>query len=125
MNVCDESPSTCLHPVDEACPIEPQLMHQLDHQCHLMIASAVFEAHPMRVLIDSGASCNFIAAKFCTERNIQTNGHPNDRFVSMGNGQRQPSGQTVIGALQLGPLTESVEFSVTELSHYNMILGHA
>lgn len=96
-----------------------------DVYCNLMVTNAIFEAHPLRVLIDSGASCNFMSDSFCAQHCFSTHGTDIDQHVIMGNGVRQPCGRTVTGTLQIGPITESVQFSVTALPHHDMILGHS
>lgn len=75
------------------------------------------------ILVDSGASHNFLASHMVCELNLRTWHEPGATII-LGDGSRQ-DGSLTVPKLQyrVGSFKDTRSFRVTKLSHYDMILG--
>jgi hypothetical protein len=82
-------------------------------------------SRPAVILVDSGATGNFIATKFASKEKLAlTAGDLQTSSVSLANGQPQDaSGVACATPMRIGAHSERIDFVVTELSGYDAILG--
>jgi len=79
--------------------------------------------HPAVILIDCGATGNFVSAAFAQARKLPlTVGGENT--VRLPDGREQPAGETLrSAAVRVGSYTDRLDLVVTALSGYDVILG--
>ena len=80
-------------------------------------------SRPAVVLIDSGATGNFVASKFVSAAKLLLKAGP-PSTASLANGQPQDASGVVCGvAVRIGSYTDRMDFNVTDLAGYDAILG--
>jgi hypothetical protein len=80
-------------------------------------------SRPAVILIDSGATGNFVASKFAASAKLAlTTGPPST--ASLANGQPQDASGVSCGTpMRIGSYTDRIDFNVTDLCGYDVILG--
>lgn len=80
-------------------------------------------SRPAVILVDSGATGNFVASKFVSAAKlVLTAGPPST--ASLANGQPQDASGVACGvAVRIGSYTDRMDFNVTDLAGYDVILG--
>jgi hypothetical protein len=78
---------------------------------------------PAVILVDSGATGNFVASKFASKARLTlTTGPPST--ATLANGQPQDASGVACGApVRIGSYTDRIDFNVTDLCGYDAILG--
>jgi len=78
---------------------------------------------PAVILVDSGATGNFIASKFASKARLtMTAGPPST--ATLANGQPQDASGVACGTpVRIGSYTDRIDFNVTDLCGYDAILG--
>ena len=76
------------------------------------------------VLIDSGATGEFISSSFVTEHNIKSSPLPQQDFVTLANGSRQEAASIVKSAsISISSYSDTIDFVSLPLVGYDVILG--
>ena len=92
----------------------------------LLIIKGQCEGYPARILIDSGASADFVATSFIGDRRLLTQqplSRKSSRQVKLANGLLQRSSREIVAQLRYGNYKESRTLLVTDLEGYDIILG--
>jgi hypothetical protein len=100
-----------------------QLSNLQEDSQPLIEFTATVNHHPCQVLVDCGATTDFISEDFVREKGLQTSGNPTDHFVIMGNGKRENCGLTCTVNLKAHGYHTRRTFRVTKLPHHHVILG--
>jgi len=80
--------------------------------------------HPAVILLDSGATGNFVRESFVKKRRIETSALPQHDIITLADGSTRMSGCAVKAAkLTIGSYTDSFDFVSLPLSEYDAILG--
>jgi hypothetical protein len=80
-------------------------------------------SRPAVILIDSGATGNFVSSKFASTAKLALTAGP-PSTASLANGQPQDASGVACGvAVRIGSYTDRMSFNVTDLSGYDVILG--
>jgi hypothetical protein len=98
---------------------------------HLIRLAGSLTAHPATFLLDSGASGNFVSSSFATRYNLRprlTHQHSSQLMqsplVTLADGRQQTTGGLVSSVpTQVASLSESLDFTITELQGFDAILG--
>ena len=99
-----------------------QLFSLHDKQ-QLIEVTATANHKPCTVLIDCGATNDFISADFVNSQQLPTDGNPADQVVILGNGQTQQCGATCTVLLKMHGYQIRRKLQVTNLPHHDVILG--
>ena len=76
------------------------------------------------ILLDSGANANFISTQFVAKHNLPVVDTQSIRTVKLANGQRLRCNKVVQHvSVQMQTYTEPLTFVVTDLDHYDVLLG--
>ena len=79
--------------------------------------------HPAVILIDCGATGNFVSAAFAQARKLPLTVE-GENTVRLPDGREQPAGKTLrSAAVRVGSYTDRMDLVVTALSGYDVILG--
>lgn len=91
----------------------------------LIKLAGVIGSRPAVILVDSGATGNFISSKFAADAKlVLTAGPPS--IANLANGQSQDASGVACGiSLRIDTYIDRIDFNVTELGHYDVILGMA
>lgn len=80
-------------------------------------------SRPAVILIDSGATGNFVSSKFASTAKLALTAGP-PSTASLANGQPQDASGVACGvAVRIGSYTDRMSFNVTDLAGYDVILG--
>jgi len=78
---------------------------------------------PAVILVDSGATGNFIASKFASKARLTLTAGP-PSTATLANGQPQDASGVACGTpVRIGSYTDRIDFNVTDLCGYDAILG--
>lgn len=90
----------------------------------LLKLKGLVAGHPAVILLDSGATGNFVRASFVKKHRIATSPLPQHDIVTLADGSTRRSGCAVKAArLTIGSYTDSFDFVSLPLSEYDAILG--
>ena len=79
---------------------------------------------PAVLLVDSGATGNFISATFVKSHGLISTTLPQEEVITLADGSQQRTGALVRGAkLEVGSYTDSLNFVAVPLAGYDAILG--
>jgi RNase H-like domain found in reverse transcriptase/Reverse transcriptase (RNA-dependent DNA polymerase)/Integrase zinc binding domain/Retroviral aspartyl protease/Chromo (CHRromatin Organisation MOdifier) domain len=109
--------ATCAGPIVEApkCATPPSSA--------LIKLAGFIGSRPAVILIDSGATGNFIASKFATSAKLALTAGP-PSTANLANGQSQDASGVSCGTpVRIGSYTDRIDFNVTDLCGYDVILG--
>jgi len=80
-------------------------------------------SRPAVILVDSGATGNFVASKFAASAKLALTAGP-PSTASLANGQPQDASGVACGTpVRIGSYTDRIDFNVTDLCGYDVILG--
>ena len=80
--------------------------------------------HPAVVLIDCGATGNFISSSFVTEKKLATESLPQQEEITLADGSKQKAASIVKAAkIAIGSYTDQFDLVSLPLSGYDVILG--
>lgn len=84
-----------------------------------------FMGHTALILLDHGATGDFLSASFVRQKQIITSVAPAQqlRLALRNSGSGMQSDMSVTGLLSLGQLSEERYFDIADLEHYDIILG--
>ena len=91
---------------------------------HLMVLQGTYSGHPAKVLIDSGASRDFVNAQFVHANNISTSNLPERLQVRLADGSTTTTHLQTCQPLQISNYTETRPLIVTNLDNSDVILGY-
>ena len=78
---------------------------------------------PAVILVDSGATGNFVASKFASKARLALTAGP-PSTATLANGQPQDASGVACGTpVRIGSYTDRIDFNVTDLGGYDAILG--
>ena len=90
----------------------------------LMLLAGSVAGVPMKILVDSGASSNFIDSQLVHDTLLTTTAQPVPVSIQLANGQVQDSHEILQQArLHIGTYKDTETFHVTSLPGYDAILG--
>ena len=100
----------------------------VDHRANLFIVSAILNGHPVRVLVDTGASISFIAAHFLPKLSIDLNqlsSAEDGMVVSLGDSSKSPVSRKLEGAeFVIGKHSSSTDFYLLSLPRgFDVVIG--
>jgi hypothetical protein len=84
-----------------------------------------FMGHTALILLDHGATGDFLSTSFVKQKQIVTTIAPTQqlRLALRNSGSGMQSNMSVTGLLSLGQLSEERYFDIADLEHYDIILG--
>jgi hypothetical protein len=89
----------------------------------LIKLAGVVGSRPAVILVDSGATGNFVASKFAASAKLALTAGP-PSTASLANGQPQDASGVSRGTpVRIGSYTDRIDFNVTDLCGYDVILG--
>ena len=91
----------------------------------LIKLAGVIGSRPAVILVDSGATGNFVSTKFAADAKLVLTAGPHS-VASLANGQPQDASGIACGtSLRIDTYVDRIDFNVTDLGHYDVILGMA
>ena len=115
------------NPSDHA-EVMPHRLHQVTsasgHSSLIKLSGAI-GPHSAIVLVDCGATGNFVSSSFVRQHQLSVIAPASDApRVTLANGTSKSSSGTLVAApVRIGSYTDSLSFIVTELDGYDVILG--
>ena len=90
---------------------------------HLLVLSGRYKGHFLRVLVDSGASCDFISTSAVTRLRLPPQELAEALRVRLADGSLSLSAHSATFPLTLSNFTEERAYIITSLEQYDIILG--
>ena len=95
-----------------------------DQNSELLHLTGYIKTHPVRILIDGGASRNFIAEHIIKKAKLKTTQEADAGVVILADGSRQPCNLFVSNvSLRIASYQEKLTFFITKLKMYDIVLG--
>ena len=90
----------------------------------LLKLHSLINGAPAIILVDCGATGEFISSSFVTEHSLKSSPLPRRDFVTLANGSQQEAGSIVESAsVSIGSYTDAMSFVALPLVGYDAILG--
>ena len=90
----------------------------------LIKLEAIIEGKPAVVLVDSGATGDFVSNKFANDHSLKSSPLPQQDFVTLANGSKQEVASIVKSAsISIGSYSDTIDFVSLPLVGYDAILG--
>ena len=114
-----------LHKVEALPSSVPKVISQVTTPSRSLIKlKSTINGIPAIVLVDSGATSQFISSSFVTEHNIKSSPLPKQDFVTLANGSQQAASSIVESAcVSISSYTDKIDFVALPLVGYDAILG--
>ena len=108
--------------VQRTAELEKPAAYEPQNRRRLLVARGKCKGKPATILIDGGAALDLIDAKFVKENGLPVANGERQK-ISLAGGQVQDASQRATATVRIATYREELRLHVTNLEHYDMILG--